>query len=395
MNYYKKIEFYIKNLKFISFFNKLYKNKKLLYKTKFTQIESTSHSLLQLSYEQLKNQNKKSILFVASLTFNGGIEERLYKITNLLKNKYNIFIISINSLNFYKLYQPYIYNYSMPSSLNKIEQELFLKKIISYHNIQFTCFEVGYTDSDVNQLKINNNKIIATFHESIDSNNNKINYNKTILDSDHVFAVNIKALSALPCKNKSLFLNGTSEIKNYYQQNNSNKILIACRLDYDNFHSFLKYLIIFSNKHNFSVDLAGINNTNNVNIEKELLSLNPNINFIGFIDTINYLKSNPNKYLFIAGVAQFLMESISLNFPALLATKYNKFTFINKQNFLEYYHKNFNSNIQILEDENQVIKDITSIQNGNIDNFQLIDLAQKHMLFSNHVNNFIDTIENL
>ena len=150
MNYYKKIEFYIKNLKFISFFNKLYKNKKLLNQNKFTQIESTSHSLLQLSYEQLKilqlsyeqlknqnlkilqlsyeqlkNQNKKSILFVASLTFNGGIEERLYKITNLLKNKYNIFIVSINSLNFYKLYQPYIYNYSMPSSLNKIEQELF------------------------------------------------------------------------------------------------------------------------------------------------------------------------------------------------------------------------------------------------------------------------------
>jgi hypothetical protein len=89
------------------------------------------------------------------------------------------------------------------------------------------------------------------------------------------------------------------------------------------------------------------------------------------------------------------MEGISLNFPALLVTKYNKFTFINKQNFLEYYHTNFSQNIQILEDENQVIKDITSIQNGNIDNFQLIDLAQKHMLFSNHVNNFIDTIENL
>jgi hypothetical protein len=93
MNYYKKIEFYIKNLKFISFFNKLYKNKKLLNQNKITQIESTSHSLLQLSYEQLKNQNKKSILFVACLHFNGGIEERLYKITNLLKNKYNIFII--------------------------------------------------------------------------------------------------------------------------------------------------------------------------------------------------------------------------------------------------------------------------------------------------------------
>jgi hypothetical protein len=396
MNYYKKIEFYIKNLKFISFFNKLYKNKKLLNQNKITQIESTSHSLLQLSYEQLKNQNKKSILFVACLHFNGGIEERLYKITNLLKNKYNIFIISINSLNFYKLYQPYIYNYSMPSSLNKIEQELFLKKIISYHNIQFTCFEIGYIpDSDVNQLKINNNKIIAIFHESIDSNNNKINYNKTILDSDHVFAVTIPALSALPCKNKSLFLNGTLEIKNYYQQNNSNKILIACRLDYDNFHSFLKYLMIFLNKHNFSVDLAGINNAYNTNIEKKLLSLNPNINFIGFIDTINYLKSNPNKYLFIAGVGQFLMEGISLNFPALLATKYNKFTFINKQNFLEYYNKTNSATLIILEDENQVIKDITSIQNGNIDNFQLIDLAQKHMLFSNHVNNFIDTIENL
>ncbi len=78
MNYYKKIEFYIKNLKFISFFNKLYKNKKLLNQNKITQIESTSHSLLQLSYEQLKNQNKKSILFVAFLNFNGGIEERLY-----------------------------------------------------------------------------------------------------------------------------------------------------------------------------------------------------------------------------------------------------------------------------------------------------------------------------
>jgi hypothetical protein len=89
------------------------------------------------------------------------------------------------------------------------------------------------------------------------------------------------------------------------------------------------------------------------------------------------------------------MEGISLNFPALFATNYNKCTFINKQNFLEYYNKTNSATLIILEDENQVIKDITSIQNGNIDNFQLIDLAQKHMLFSNHVNNFIDTIENL
>lgn len=49
----------------------------------------------RFEYENAINKNKKSILFVTSLCQNGGIEERLLKIIQLIKHSYNIFIVTI------------------------------------------------------------------------------------------------------------------------------------------------------------------------------------------------------------------------------------------------------------------------------------------------------------
>jgi len=373
-----------------------------IYKSLNNQFNNISNITLEIEalkshhYEILKNKNKKSILFITQLTINGGIEERLYKIVELIKDKYNIFIACPNtdvSPNYARLIHPNIFIFNFPNTNNHFLLEKFFRRIIAYHNINYTCFEKGWFNNDLNfnNLKINNNKLILIYHEKqiLTDSLNLSNFN-------YFFTVRSSSLYNIPYKNKDIFLNGVLNIEKHYQPNQSNRILIACRLDCDNLNFYLKNLVIFATKNNFLIDIAGqTSSKSNDYLQNTLNKINKNINYIGTINTIEYLKNNPNKYLFLAGVGQFTMEGISLGFPFLYINQKNKLTFIKKENFLTFYQNNFGSSTEFNENKQSLQQDLECIKNGKIESFQLLNEAKKYMLFQNHVQKFISTLESL
>lgn len=69
-------------------------------------------------------------------------------------------------------------------------------------------------------------------------------------------------------------------------------------------------------------------------------------------------------------------------------------SFITKNNFLTLYLDNFSPSITLENIENSYQEDLNMIRDGKIEKFQVIEEVKKHMLFENHVHNFINIIEN-
>lgn len=205
-----------------------------------------------------------------------------------------------------------IFVYTIDNENNYLLVENYLRRIIAYHNIDFTCFEAGYFDYrnriNFNNLKISNNKLILVLHEFI-SDNHYI-HSFSLKSFSAVFSVRTKNLHTLSHPNKHVFNNGVLEAENHYQFNKSNKIFIAARLDIENL-MFAKKLVLFAKLNSLEVDFAGkAVFSNEQQFIQEILKLNNKVNFIGYVDVLSYLKQNNNKYLFIVGVLRKLLWKV-------------------------------------------------------------------------------------
>ena len=351
-------------------------------------------------YEKLKDTNKKSLLVIARFNQNGGIEKRQTIMLKYLEKYYNIFILShVNTFNYSSLLSNKNYFIYLTNIIDSSEEilEQYIRKIISYHNVDYTEIHFGpLLTLNYRNLKTGNVKLIGHMHSSLSF------YNKGYKHFDeaavnHILS-NINSFDAIikvkhndidiNYTNTHIIQNGIEEICDIYKVNNSNKCLIVSRIDEDKLIS-VQSILSFASMNNIDVDIAGVS-SNSYSYEKikqevEQKFSNIKINFIGYIETTKYLKENFDKYLFVSGLGQVILEGISLGFPCLQGeTLNNKLSFITKENYLELYNKNFS---KLEENSITLNQDLISIKNGNIKDFQL-GKEREEMLISKLVDKY-------
>ena len=120
---------------------------------------------------------------------------------------------------------------------------------------------------------------------------------------------------------------------------------------------FIKYCIQYN--YNFLIAGGGFNFEE---IKKNLIkkySLKEE-NFIGEINTMEYLSKNRDKILFVGGLGQVIVEGLFLNFPCLCCSNYKgeKFSFVTNKNFFLFDNFTVNKNLENKKEFELKIDDI-------------------------------------
>jgi len=290
-------------------------------------------NIKNLSYEASKNN--KNILFIASYFVEaGGIETRLLQyIKELEKFGWNVYLLSENNSN--KKLKEYINFYLNFDSSNVQE---CLEKIIEKYNI--SCVEFQFKSSkilknfDIKSLK-RKTKLGCCLHNIGVKRIDKINkFDYKILVSGQMYQHHYKnILNPVIIKNSV----NVSDFNNFPQWKyiGQKKAILISRIGMEKIESiecFIKYCI----KNSIPFEIAGGEQYKNTLKDKLVKKFNLKRNvFIGQINTLEYLKENLDKYLFIAGVGQVILEGGIMGCPVFISSSYNKenYSFLTKENF--------------------------------------------------------------
>ncbi len=268
-----------------------------------------------------KNYNhnsKKNILIITDfLLTKGGMETRLNQYLSFLKSKnYEVYILSEQNLNPDLLS---FNNFFLKYSASNIETCIL--ELIKKYNIQLIEFNFGGSKY-LKYININNIKryvkIGCVIHNRGLCHFKLINsFDYRIIISSHM--LKIKNYNKL--KDINIIPNSIKYIEPVWKLQNQNKALIISRLDKEKLKT-LYSAIEYCKRNNIDFDIAGYKSVPISNILKNKYNISDTA-FIGEIDSILYLKENWDKYLFVCGVGQVIIEAGILGFPCFCCSHIN------------------------------------------------------------------------
>lgn len=393
---------YILGLPVVSFQNLNnydYKRKKVtIFGIKFTYKnpkwlkEASEYNLIQnqknLSYE---SKTGKNILFIASyFVESGGIETRLLQYINQLQNNgWNVYLLSENNLN--KNLQAFN-NFYLNFDAKNVQK--CLEEIIANYNIQ--CVEFQFKPSkvlknfDIKRLK-QKVKLGCSIHNIGVKDADKINqFDYSIMVSGQMYVHHYKNI-----KNQIIIKNGidVSKFQNIskWQYNNQKTAILVSRIGVDKLES-IECFIKYCKKNNIPFVIAGEEQYKNI-LKNKLIKkykLNENI-FIGQINTVEFLKQNMDKYLFVSGVGQVILEAGMLGYPVFVSSSYknNCYSFVTDDNF-ELFD---NFTIKDYSPVNKKKKKVSKLNLDKIKFYDVIDKLTKERNIDSCIQQYIKTIE--
>lgn len=291
---------------------------------------------INLNLEILHHKNNnKNILFTASnFVKAGGIETRMLQyISKLTEAGWNVYLLSENNSNksLLKLTNFYL-NFDAPNFNN------CLNEIIDKYNINIIEFQFKNpkilknidlfqlkskikTGCVVHNLGIKDTKIINKFDYKIIVSKYMYEnfYKKTIKDVDII--------------QNSMDTSIKNDLPIWEYKNQKNALLVS-RIASDKMKS-IECFIRYCKKNNINFKIAGEEQYSGLLKNKIIKKFNlPQETFIGEIDTMTYLSSHCNDFLFVGGVGLVILESLYLGYPAFCCSDYKNgnYSFITKTN---------------------------------------------------------------
>lgn len=276
----------------------------------------------------------KSILYVAAnFVKAGGIETRLLQYIKELRSfGWNVYILSENNAN-EQLAE--LTNFNL-----NFDAENFgncLDEIIDRYNINIVEFQFKnpkiLKNLDLEKLK-SKVKLGCTIHNLGIKNTAIINkFDYKVMVSKYMYEnhyTNIKdAVVIQNCID-------TNKYKNlpYWEYKGQKKALLVSRINTDKIKS-IECFIKYCRKNNIEFEIAGEEQKGS-NLKQKLIKkyyLNEN-NFIGNIDTLDYLSKHIDDILFVGGVGLVILEAAYLNYPCLCCSDWtgNNYSFITLDN---------------------------------------------------------------
>ena len=150
------------------------------------------------------------------------------------------------------------------------------------------------------------------------------------------------------------------------------KALIISRLQKDKFMR-LCAAIEFCATRNIPFEIAGMSeNSSTTKRLKRRYTLRPDVFAPGAINTREFLKKNADRYLFVAGVGQVLLEAGAAGFPCLLASDKGA-------NVRENYARNLTLAHPAERHTNVRVSDI---EFGQLDDYDISDAIRENFSFS-------------
>lgn len=128
-------------------------------------------------------------------------------------------------------------------------------------------------------------------------------------------------------------------------------------------------------------------------IDQTGIDIRPNL--IGLIETMNYLKQNADKYIFVAGVGQVVLEAASLGFPALILSHIKpKFSSFVTRNNLNYF-ASWNFVIRYCPINKKLggfSECFERIKRGDTDDFDVVDELNDTLHETKSMKLYLDTV---
>ncbi len=339
---------------------------------------------------------KKTLLFVFPDVFyhTGGKETRMLAMFEALEQKgYRIVIIANHQSVHQELitkHQTYLLDFGNIHSFSshyKINENIASEIIQIAIKQQAKLIEFnlcGNQHDNIDYQKIANVFPIGFhYHEKPKEPNNIAKYNivnspKNMMDkpSFHVIFNPIK----------------DHVIQQKYQYNHQSKALLISRISDDKMDVLLPALQFFK-QHHMEFDIAAPLDKNHKLVHKICKQFDlKEQQFIGKINTINFLAQNIHQYLFVAGVGQVVLEAGAQGYPVLLSTKNGNAHFIEQQYFDHYGFYNLTKpDTDLTIDAERQLQDILS--GNNYQPYNLIDPIKKNYSMSVIIDKYIDILE--
>ena len=326
-------------------------------------IENSKKNILLAT--QLQNKKRKILYVLTDLNCCGGVERRLESQFNyLVKNGWFPMIISMsNNYDKLKKYPNFHLNFKLHNAKKSFEQliETLMPDVIEF---QFKPTNFFY-DLDIRSL-LKKCTVGCCVHE-------EIKIEQSIIDK---LDYRIASAHRRSVTNAIYILNWTEWSSFSWKYTAQKRAILITRISKDKLPGIINFVKI-CNKYNIDYDIAGaFDNASDIISSLVKDGLNKNA-FLGYVDTIPFLKEHADKYLFVAGVGQAIMEGASLGYPSLVTSftdDYQDSSFITPDN------------IEYLKSENFVIRN-TQRLNGST--------AQHEYFFKNVNNNMIPTLFNV
>ena len=307
---------------------------KLTFKTKEYLENSNKYNVEQnkinLSFNKPALNN--NILFVASnFVKQGGIETRLKQyIEKLTENNFNVFVLSEDNRNEFLSKQTNFYLSFDAPNFNNCLIEIIKEFNINYIEFQFKNSKIL---KKLNLDVIKKYSVVGcTLHNTGIKNINLINkLDYKIVVSNFLYKNHYKKIINPAVIQNSIDFSRYDN--DFWKFKNQNTALLISRLMPDKLNSiecFVKYCMVNGCK----FKIAG--EDSNFKIKEKLknkFNLADDV-FIGAIDTVDYLKENKDKYLFIAGVGLVILEAGAFNIPCFVCSddKNKCYSFVTKEN---------------------------------------------------------------
>lgn len=298
--------------------------------------------------KNINTKDKKILYVVTDLNTCGGVETRLEQQFNYIKEHGWFPMILSMKNDFVKLhgYPNFYLNFKTYNAA-----ELFLELVDKLNpdviEFQFKPSNFFY-DVDISSLM---KKCIVgcCIHE-------EIKIEQSVLDK---LDYRIASARRKSVTNATYILNWTKATQFSWKYKKQRKAILVSRLSQDKLPGIINFIKI-CNQYNIDYHIAGAFDGANKIVSKLIKEgLNENV-FIGYIDTIPFLKEHADEYLFVAGVGQAIMEGASLGYPALVTSftiDYDDSSFITPDN------------IEYLRSVNFVIRESNNSYPGNINVF--------------------------
>ncbi|MCM1512364.1 MAG: hypothetical protein NC112_04545 [Oxalobacter formigenes] len=283
------------------------------------------------------NEKRKILYVVYDLASVGGTETRLGKqLKYLSEHNFKCMILTSRGNAFAPLVE-------YPNFKLTFEAENFtdlLIEILSLAHIDFIEFQVKEAEylRKINYSKLRKHcKIGLCIHNNLDFNNIDFDWFDYILRANATFGYNfLEEIPHIP--------NWVEKTSLLWEYKNQKEALFISRLSNEKLPTLASF-IKACNTIGCDFQIAG--NIIKQKINTEINSLVDSLcegQYIGPINTQDFLEKNSNDFLFIGGVGQVPIEAASFGIPALVCTHLEDFTysrFVTKENIDDLITNNF------------------------------------------------------
>ena len=302
-------------------------------------------SLPLTSYQVGENRySTKKILFVAdALESYGGVEYRLHNIAKVLpRDQWEVFFLTeknrCSQLTSWR-------NFTLKFRAENLGQCLL--DIVWTHNIDVVEFQFKYSRylRFINIKKLRQSCVVGCTVHGYD----KAISRRLLTKMDYCIIISKSLLQQryknLPRKWFTIIHNSILPGPRLWRFCNQNKALHISRIS-DEYENRISGFIDFCCLQNISVEIAGSVDSKESKQLVERLKRKyviPDSAFIGKIDTLSHLRKNTNRYLFIAGCGNVVLEAGSVGFPVLITSSTSTASpaFVTPDNIAHFRDTNF------------------------------------------------------